>query len=120
MTVHGPVKLLLSGVLSGLFILHAGGWLSWPFLRQLENIAYDARLNLTLPRTADNRIVIVDIDERSLRQEGQWPWPRGRLAELVERLLDHYRVAVVGMDMVFAEPDRNAADSVVAAEKYEV
>ncbi|MBS1247316.1 MAG: adenylate/guanylate cyclase [Proteobacteria bacterium] len=115
LNIHGAVKLLLSAVLIGLFILHAGGWWPWPFLRQLENIAYDARLKLTLPGTVDNRIVIVDIDERSLRQEGQWPWSRGRLAELVERLFDRYRVAVLGMDMVFAEPDRNAADSVLAA-----
>ncbi len=115
MSVHGVVKLLLSAVLSSLFVLQAGGWWPWPFLRQLENIAYDARLNLTLPGTVDNRIVIVDIDERSLRQEGQWPWPRERLAELVERLFERYRVAVLGMDMVFAEPDRNAADRVLAA-----
>ena len=73
LNIHGAVKLLLSAVLIGLFILHAGGWWPWPFLRQLENIAYDARLKLTLPGTVDNRIVIVDIDERSLRQEGQWP-----------------------------------------------
>lgn len=115
MSVHGAVKLLLSAVLSSLFVLQAGGWWPWPFLRQLENIAYDARLNLTLPGTVDNRIVIVDIDERSLRQEGQWPWPRGRLAELVERLFDRYRVAVLGMDMVFAEPDRNAVEGVLVA-----
>ena len=115
MSVHGVVKLLLSALLGSLLVLHAGGWLPWPFLRQLENIAYDARLNLTLPGTVDHRIVIVNIDERSLRQEGQWPWPRGRLAELVERLFDRYRVAVLGMDMVFAEPDRNAADGAFAA-----
>ncbi|MFO1423683.1 MAG: adenylate/guanylate cyclase domain-containing protein [Candidatus Competibacteraceae bacterium] len=115
MNIHGVVKLSLSAVLSGLLILQAGGWWSWPFLRQLENIAYDARLNLTLPRTVDDRIVIVDIDERSLREEGQWPWPRGRLAELVERLFDRYQVAVLGMDIVFAEPDRNPVDSVLAA-----
>ncbi len=84
MIVHNAVKLFLSVAVTGLFMLHAGGWWSFSFLQQLEDIAYDARLNLTLPGTVDPRIVIVDIDERSLRAEGQWPWPRGRLAALVD------------------------------------
>ena len=105
MIVHNAVKLFLSAAVTGLFVLHAGGWWSFSFLQQLEDIAYDARLNLTLPGTVDPRIVIVDIDERSLRAEGQWPWPRGRLATLVEQLFERYQVAVLGFDAVFAEPD---------------
>lgn len=112
MVVHRVVKLLLGVAVTGLFVLHAGGWLSWPFLRQLESIAYDARLKLTLPGGVDPRVVIVDIDERSLREEGQWPWPRQRLAHLVDLLFDRYRVAVLGFDVVFAEPD--ATDSIFA------
>lgn len=107
MTVHNTVKLLLSMIVTGLFVLHAGGWWSFSFLHQLEYIAYDARLNLSLPGTVDNRVVIVDIDERSLRAEGQWPWPRNRLATLVDQLFDRYHIAVLGFDIVFAEPDRN-------------
>ena len=105
MIVHHAVRLLAGLVAMGVFILHASGWLPLPVLDRLENLAYDARLNLTLSGGVDPRIVIVDIDERSLRQEGQWPWPRGRLADLVDRLFDRYRVAALGFDVVFAEPD---------------
>jgi len=113
MLVHNAVKLFLSAAVTGLFVLHASGWWSFSFLHQLESIAYDARLNLTLPGTVDPRIVIVDIDERSLRAEGQWPWPRGRLATLVEQLFERYQVAVLGFDVVFAEPD--STDSIFKA-----
>jgi len=50
---------------------------------------------------------IVDIDEASLAQLGQWPWPRDRLAALVDRLGAH-GAAAIGFDVVFAEPDRSA------------
>jgi adenylate cyclase len=50
-------------------------------------------------------VVIADIDEASLREIGQWPWPRTVLADLVTRLRDDGAVAV-GFDVLFAEPDR--------------
>ena len=49
--------------------------------------------------------MIVDIDEKSLARYGQWPWPRHLVAELVRRIAQgHPRV--LGIDIVFAEPDR--------------
>jgi adenylate cyclase len=58
------------------------------------------------PRSGDQaRVVIVDIDEKSLAKYGQWPWQRSRVAKLVQRIADgHPRV--LGIDIVFAEPDR--------------
>jgi adenylate cyclase len=50
-------------------------------------------------------VVIADIDEASLKQIGQWPWPRTIVADLVTRLHELGAVAV-GFDIVFAEPDR--------------
>lgn len=50
---------------------------------------------------------IVDIDEASLEKIGQWPWPRHRLAQLVDRLGDQ-GAAAIGFDVVFAEPDRTS------------
>jgi adenylate cyclase len=50
-------------------------------------------------------VVIVDIDDRSLREIGQWPWPRSLLAQLTRRLAQD-GAAVIGFDMIFAEPDR--------------
>src|SRR5262249_29543268 len=51
-------------------------------------------------------VTIVDIDEPSLAELGQWPWPRSVLASLVNRLPQD-GAAAIGFDVVFAEPDRN-------------
>ena len=75
---------------------------------QLSAILYDYRLQLTMPRTVDDRIVILDIDEKSLKEEGRWPWSRDRLALLMDKLFDKYDVAVVGFDVVFAEKDESS------------
>ncbi len=84
------------------------GLVRYPFLQQLENWTYDARLNLTLPRGIDDRVVIVDIDEASLARVGRFPWPRYRLAELTDRLFNDYQVATLGYDILFGEPDRSS------------
>ncbi|MBI3759144.1 MAG: CHASE2 domain-containing protein, partial [Deltaproteobacteria bacterium] len=58
------------------------------------------------PRVAEELpVVIVDIDEESLRKFGQWPWARTRVADLVTRLTNA-GAAVIGFDIVFHEPDR--------------
>jgi adenylate cyclase len=68
------------------------------------------------PREAKQRpVVIVDIDEKSLKSVGQWPWPRTRIADLVSRLTDMGAV-VIGFDVVFAEPDRMSP--ALAAENF--
>jgi adenylate cyclase len=60
-----------------------------------------------LPRQeATFPVVIVDIDEASLAELGQWPWSRSVLASLVNRLRQD-GAAAIGFDVVFAEPDRN-------------
>src|ERR1700704_147052 len=66
------------------------------------------------PRIKSGRpVTIVDIDERSLAQLGQWPWPRTRIADIVTNLTKLGAV-VIAFDIIFAEPDRlnpdNAAD----------
>jgi adenylate cyclase len=75
---------------------------------RLDAIFYDARLRLTMPRTLDERIVIVDIDEKSLAEQGRWPWGRDRLALLMDKLFDQHGVRLVGFDVVFAEPDASS------------
>ncbi|MGL1446992.1 CHASE2 domain-containing protein, partial [Vibrio parahaemolyticus] len=53
----------------------------------------------------DPRIVIVDIDERSINELGRWPWSRDLVAKLVEQMTQAYQAQSVGFDVVFAEPD---------------
>lgn len=79
-----------------------------PLVGLVDAYLYDARLRLSAPNTVDDRIVIVDIDEKSLAEVGRWPWSRNLMAGLVQRLTDDYRAAVVGFDVVFAEPDESS------------
>ena len=57
---------------------------------------------------------VVDIDEASLEEIGQWPWPRDRIARLVERLGD-LGAAAVAFDVLFSEPDRLSPRNIVSA-----
>jgi adenylate cyclase len=58
-------------------------------------------------------VAIIDIDEQSLEAYGQWPWPRTRLAELVNKATAAGAVTIA-FDVVFAEPDRLSPDAVAA------
>ena len=86
-------------------LMHASGVLPMGVLQRLDNIIYDARLRATMPQTIDERIVIVDIDEKSLAEVGRWPWSRNRLADLVNELFERQKTALLGFDLVFAEED---------------
>lgn len=58
-----------------------------------------------IPPIDQTPITIIDLDEESLSQIGQWPWPRNIIAQMVSNLMA-MGAAVVGFDIVFAEPDR--------------
>lgn len=89
-------------------LLHAMGVLPVGVLQRLDDIIYDARLRATMPRTLDNRVVIVDIDEKSLAEVGHWPWGRNRVGELVDELYARQKIALLGFDIVFAEADESS------------
>ena len=103
------LRVLMSLGILAFFVVHASKWHEWELINRFENIAYDLRLQLTIPETLDEQIVIVEIDEKSLAVEGRWPWPRDRIARLVDQLVDHYRVTLVAFDVVFAEPEEISA-----------
>ncbi len=92
------------------FVGHAATFYKIGFITRLENIIYDYRLRLTMPGTVDDRVVILDIDERSLdpRALGRWPWSRDKIVGLLQKLLDKYGVVLIGFDVVFAEPDESS------------
>lgn len=107
MKQHLP-RIALGVVLVLLLLPHAAHWFKLPFVEQLDAMLYDYRLRLTMPGTKDERVVIVDIDEASLRQEGRWPWSRDRLALLVDKLMTGHGVSVLGFDVVFSETDESS------------
>ncbi len=90
------------------FLLHASQAVDIRLIQQLEAISYDARLRLFMPKTQDRRIAIIDIDEKSLAEEGRWPWGRDRLGVLLDKLFERHHVAAVGFDVVFAERDESS------------
>ena len=99
--------------LTFLILAHASGHLPSTLLNTLENLSYDFRLGLTLPEKVDKQVVIIDIDEKSLSEIGHWPWQRNILADIVDRLFNHYKINVLGFDIVFAEEDRDPSDTYI-------
>ncbi|MFI4926103.1 MAG: CHASE2 domain-containing protein, partial [Burkholderiales bacterium] len=89
-------------------LLHPVGALPIGFLNRLDAILYDARLRASMPRSMDPRVVIVDIDEKSLAEVGRWPWGRNKLAAMLDELFERQQVALLGFDVVFAEPDESS------------
>src|SRR4029078_6647983 len=102
-SLSGLVRVAIELALLACLLTDAAGWIEIPALTQLERWVYDARVRVFLPRTRDPRIVIVDVDERSLQAEGYWPGGRDKLALLSHQLFARYRVRVVGFDTAFPE-----------------
>ena len=75
------------------------------FVDALERTAYDFRVNLSAREASHDTVIIIDVDERSLLAEGQWPWRRAKMADLVNKLFDNYGIETLGFDAVFAEQE---------------
>lgn len=101
------VRIGLGLVVLLVFLAHAAELSGFKirFIEQLDAIIYDTRLRLTMPRSPDQQIVILDIDEKSLGKLGRWPWSRDKMSGLIDKLFNEYGVIMVGFDVVFAEPD---------------
>jgi adenylate cyclase len=99
------IKLLALLAIVVVALLHARGTLSIPVLDQLDRMWYDARIQNLPNKGVHQQIVIIDIDEKSLAEIGRWPWGRDKLAQLTTELLQRQKIAVLGFDVVFTEPD---------------
>ena len=63
----------------------------------------------TWPRESTNApVFVIDIDEKSLAEVGQWPWPRSVLAKMVENAFEKNGIKTLAFDVVFAESDRTS------------
>ena len=104
------VRIALGLLIVLLFLGQAARFYQIGLITQLDNIFYDYRLRLTMPGTVDERIVILDIDEKSLAvpELGRWPWGRDKISTLVQKLFDKYGVVVIGFDVVWAERDESS------------
>ena len=75
-------------------------------LRTLDYAVYDSVMRRAEMNPPSGRVVIVDVDERSLSTFGQWPWRRDVIARLIARVRE-LGAATIALDVMFAEPDRH-------------
>ena len=88
-------------------------FLTWIYLSTSQNyFSLDQKLRDymfvirgTLPKS--NTVIIVDIDNKSLKEVGQWPWSRNTMAKLISNLTQA-KPGIIGLDMVFAEEDKSS------------
>ncbi|WP_101926511.1 MULTISPECIES: CHASE2 domain-containing protein [Luteimonas] len=98
------VLLLVAGVLIAL-VIGLGGMLRVAPIARLDNAVLDGLMRATADGVPASDTVVVDIDDVSLSAVGQWPWPRYRLAALVERIAAE-RPAAIALDILLPEADR--------------
>ena len=79
-------------------------------LAPAERLVGDA-LQRTLPARSASKVAVVLIDEEALRQGGPWPWPRARLAQLVDRVAD---AGAQGVALDFLLPEARPGDDQLA------
>lgn len=83
------------------------------FIERLDHIGYDIQLRtrlLTHKTYLDSPVAIIDIDDKSLKIEGRWPWPRDKLAKLTDALAKQ-GAAVIAFDIFFSEKQPNIAET---------
>jgi len=105
-------RLYLGFAVTLLFILHTLQIITIPGMQLIDNQLYDAKVRYSAHGIVDPRIVVLDIDEKSLGEFGRWPWNRALMATINDKLFDEHEISVLGYDIVWAEPDPLNFDSV--------
>ncbi len=98
-----PASLTL-GTICVVMALYAVGT---PILDAIELNWLDLRFRTRGPMAPNPNVVLAVIDEKSLEVEGRWPWPRSKIAALVDAL-SRDGARTIGFDITFAEPDENS------------
>lgn len=110
--------LWLARSLIGLMALALALVLNWQrpdFVTRIDESMRDSFVRLTANTQTEERLVVVDIDDASLRELGAWPWSRAKIADMIEFLLGDYEASGVALDMVFPEPADELGDLRMAA-----
>ena len=81
---------------------------------RLNNLFYDMhmRINIIQNKPKESNIMIVDINDETMNKMGRWPWPRDTVATLID-ILREQGAAVIAMDIVFPEAEKNMVDSIL-------
>jgi adenylate cyclase len=83
-----------------------------PILELIELKTYDLRFRSRGDRRPSSPVAIAAIDEKSLDAEGRWPWPRSKIAALID-VLSRDGARVIAFDIAFSEPDENSQLAVI-------
>jgi adenylate cyclase len=102
-----PLKMGFLVVLAACLIFYSFGTQKPELLTSLDNRITDAMFRWRGPMKTTESVVIVDIDEKSLKYVGQWPWPRNIVARLVQKI-NAAGPRVIAFDIVFPEADRTS------------
>lgn len=81
------------------------------FMTKIDYKIYDIMTNLVPDKAPSDLVYIVDIDDASLQEVGQWPWPRYKMAQMLQHIAQD-GAASVGIDSVFAEEDRTSLKNI--------
>ncbi|SDK79244.1 adenylate cyclase [Methylophilus rhizosphaerae] len=92
-------------------LVGVGGLVQLAPVAQLDRVIFDTLQAQTAPGQAARDTVVVDIDEVSLAAVGQWPWPRYRIAALVERIAAG-QPAAIALDILLPEADRTSLSEI--------
>jgi serine/threonine-protein kinase len=98
------VEILIGLFSAVLFIALSFG--SFRIFEFIGKIVYGVEMRLVPEKIGENRIAIVNIDEKSMKQLGRWPWPRSVLAEMIQ-ILKNNGARLIALDLLFSEPERN-------------
>jgi adenylate cyclase len=90
-------------------------WHRPSFVVRVDEGFRDSFVRLTASAQPEDRLVVVDINETALKEMGAWPWPRQKMADLVEILLSTYGAKAVGLDIVFPAPGDENGDARLAS-----
>ncbi|MBL4633545.1 MAG: adenylate/guanylate cyclase domain-containing protein, partial [Kofleriaceae bacterium] len=83
----------------------------YPRLNSISGSYTDIKFRARGPRPVQQKIVIIEIDDRAINNVGRWPWHRDAVAMLAYASLE-YGAKVVGLDIVFPEMDQRVPDEV--------
>ena len=81
-------------------------------LDSFDNILRDYMFTIRGPIPNSQNIVIVDLDDKSLQEIGQWPWSRNIVAKMIENLTKN-GAGIIGLDILFAEQDRSSPHTLI-------
>ena len=97
----------IAGVLTLIALLQIRHYMPTTLVDRIDVFAYDMRMRIQ-EGELDPRIVIVDIDEKSIAEVGRWPWSRNVIAQLIDKLDGKYHARAIGFDVIFSEPDTSS------------